>query len=220
MRFRLLRELRKSDTLRWSQAEKSFKMTSDWRKMKRKGSFTLSFPEHSRFESLKYKWYSQDGEERGSFTSATILRWQQRAMREHGEKTWFSPTGTTEPTQAQFQAWLRLSFAMLLMLPTEERNALVNAITPHSFRAGLASDMEREGVPRPIIMKHGRWTSPKAMTQYARDGLGQRLRAYSFRVIPSSKQLHEAAMLKARTLSRKRKKREESENRRKRVKRS
>ena len=109
----------------------------------------------------------------------------------------FSPTGVKCPTQAEFQAWLRLSFKTLLQGPRAEVQALVNAITPHSFRAGLASDLEREGVPRRVIMKRGRWNSAKAMEQYARDGLAQRLRSCSFNKIDVDREIHVQAMATA-----------------------
>ena len=61
--------------------------------------------------------------------------------------------------------------------------ALVSGITPHSFRAGLASDLEWENIPRSRIKKVGRWNSDRAMEQYIRDGLAQRLRSIQYRSI-------------------------------------
>ena len=69
---------------------------------------------------------------------------------------------------------------MLLKGKAMEIEAMIEAITPHSFRAGMASDLEREDVPRLVIKKMGRWNSARAMEQYMRDGLAQRLRKIEF----------------------------------------
>ena len=79
------------------------------------------------------------------------------------------------PCRSTFQAFLRSSFRHLLIGQPREIEALVNAITPHSFRAGMASDLHRLRVSVKVIMKTGRWHSERAMRQYVRDGLGQRL---------------------------------------------
>ena len=69
---------------------------------------------------------------------------------------------------------------MLLVGKKTEISAMARAITPHSFRAGMASDLEREDVPRPVIKKRGRWSSDRAMEQYIRDGLAQKLTKIQF----------------------------------------
>ena len=69
---------------------------------------------------------------------------------------------------------------MLLKGNKTEIEAMVRAITPHSFRAGMAGDLEREDVPRQTVKKMGRWQSDRAMELYMRDGLAQRLRKIQF----------------------------------------
>ena len=54
-----------------------------------------------------------------------------------------------------------------------EIDALVKSITPHSFRAGMAGNLERDDVSRETIKKLDRWASKEAMEQYMRDGLDQ-----------------------------------------------
>ena len=76
---------------------------------------------------------------------------------------------------------------MLLKGTATEVKAMVEAITPHSFRAGMASDLEREDVPRMVIKKMGRWNSARAMEQYMRDGLAQRLSKIEFWNIASKR---------------------------------
>ena len=53
-------------------------------------------------------------------------------------------------------------------------------MTPHLFRAGMATDLEVANVPRARIKKIGRWHSDRAMEQYIRSGLAKRLRQLSF----------------------------------------
>ena len=72
-----------------------------------------------------------------------------------------------------------------LVGPKGEIAKLIQAITPHSFRAGMAGDLEREDTPRPTIKKIGRWRSSRAMEQYIRDGLAQKLSSAKFRRIAS-----------------------------------
>ena len=81
---------------------------------------------------------------------------------------------------------MRSSFKALLAEDDEEVAALVEAMTPHSFRAGMAGDLERENVSRNCIKKVGRWTSDRAMEQYIRSGLAQRLQRIAFHRINCS----------------------------------
>lgn len=207
MRFQLIRELRKHNALRWSRAERTYRMAADWDKMKRKGAYTIPFPAAPRYHSLKYHWYDETGRAQGDFTAATILHWHQQIAKETGDTAMFSPLGEACPSQAEFQSWLRESFRAMLSKGNEvEIEALIGAMTPHSFRAGLAGDLVREGIPRRVIMKHGRWMSSKAMEQYTRDALAQRLYNYEYIKIKDSARLHETAMQAVKQqISRKRK---------------
>ena len=60
---------------------------------------------------------------------------------------------------------------------------MVAAITPHSFRAGLASDLEYENVPKRRIKRAGRWDSDKAVEKYIRPRLAQRLRRLQYKAV-------------------------------------
>ena len=185
MRFKLLKMMCKSRSVRWSQADRTYRLASDWRKMKRGGAFTVPFPSNPDFGAMRYCGYSKEGKELTQFTAATILRWHIK-LRGSTKGNLFAPLGkSTTPSRRAFQAWLRASFARLLVGDAAEIAALVASITPHSFRAGMAGDLERERVPRLHIKKVGRWASDKAMEQYARDGLAQRLSRLSFKSIAS-----------------------------------
>ena len=196
MRFKLMKKLCKKEVLRWSQADNTFRLASDWRKMKRGGAFTVPFPMQPQFEAMQYSSYTPQGAKRNRFTAASVFQWH---VRRSGSTSGhlFAPMGRRKVTRRAFQAWLRESFRRLLVGPQDEVDALVNAITPHSFRAGMASDLEREGVPRLNIKKIGRWTSDKAMEQYARDGLAQRLTTLTYKPLRQAQSAIQKLAIKA-----------------------
>ena len=175
MRFGLLRDLWRQATMRWSSVDSTYRMASDWRKMKRGGAFTVPFPAKPSMPSMTYPAFDEHGNETGSFTAADVLSWRASAVGSSRGKRLFGSRGCGAPIRSVFQAFLRESFRRLLPGPASEIDALVSAVTPHSFRAGMASDLHRMGVPVKAIMKVGRWESERAMSQYIRDGLAQRL---------------------------------------------
>ena len=179
MRFGLMRDLRNKASMRWSDIDQAYRFASDWRKMKRGGAFTLPFAKSPRFEPMTYPAYNDNGVQTGTFTAADVLRWRAAVTKSHSGKRLFTSPGQVMD-RAQFQNFLRTSFRRLLVGSVDEITALAAAITPHSFRAGMASDLQRLGVSVKTIMKIGRWESERAMKQYVRDGLAQRLASAKF----------------------------------------
>ena len=195
MRYKLLRKLRKGRSLRWSTIDRTYRMASDWHKMRRKGSFSVSFPSQPQYKALKYDIYSPSGQVQRQVTAATILQWHTSTRKSDGML--FSPTGERTPTRQQFQQWIRESFREILVGDPEEIESMIQAMTPHSWRAGLAGDLDREGVARRVIMKRGRWNDEKVMEQYARDALGQRLTSIRYNRVTDDSSIHKRAMNKA-----------------------
>ena len=176
MRFQLIRELYKKGEMRWSQPSEMFMMAADWNKMRREvGEYTVKFPMKPRLKAMIYAAYGRKGEVLHSFTAAKVLKWHLANVKSRRGKDLFAPSFGEMPSSEEFKAWLRESFRMLLVGDKREIDALVKSITPHSFRAGMAGDLERDDVPRLTIKKLGRWASNEAMEQYMRDGLAQRL---------------------------------------------
>ena len=177
MRFQLIQELYKKAKFRWIQPSASYTIASDWDKMKRRtGFYTIKFAMKPKYSAMRYAAYGAEGEVLRTFTAARVLRWHIAQVGSHCAKKLFAPVSDEIPSSRKFKAWLRLSFRTLLTGEPRMVEGLVGAITPHSFRAGLASDLEREDVPRSTTKKLGRWSSARAMEQYMRDGLAQRLR--------------------------------------------
>ena len=184
MRFELLRRLREKAWFRWSFHEKCWRASSDWHKMKKEaGEYSIVFPQLPEFDAMVYHAYEQSGDAGKTFTAADVLSWHIKRMRSKCAKDVFDPEGGDAFSSTKFKSWLRQSFRALLPGDSQEVEALVNAITPHSFRAGLASDLESSNVPRPRIMKAGRWHSERALLQYIRDRLAQRLQRLRFYAI-------------------------------------
>ena len=181
MRFKLLKEMCKNRSIRWSQADRTYRLAADWRKMKKGGAFTVPFPVHPEFKAMRYTGYDPQGRATDHFTAGLVLQWH-IARRGSTKGNLFSPLGSsTKPSRRAFQVWLRESFKRLLVGNRKEIDALITAISPHSFRAGMAGDLERERIPRLHIKKIGRWTSDSAMEQCARDGLAQRIQKVQFK---------------------------------------
>ena len=185
MRFRLLRELWKDSSLRWSSVDNTYRFGNDWRKMKRGGPYTISFPSKPKFSSMIYPRFSTDGRQIDTFTAADVLGWRAKQVGSMKARRLFSSKGAGEPVRSDFQKFIRQTFKSLLVGNRKEIAKLVQEMTPHSFRAGMASDMHRAGVPVKTIMKQGRWESERAMSQYIRDGLGQQIRSAEYRRIPT-----------------------------------
>ena len=178
MRFELVRQLRKRGSFRWSEPDQCWRLASDWHKMRRRmDTYTVEFPTFPTFASMSYKVYASDGSVRRSFTAAQVLQWHMEGEKSKQARDLFAPE---DESSSSFQKWLRASFKALLAEDAKEVIALVDAITPHSFRAGIAGDLDRENVPRARIKKVGRWESDRAMEQYIRGGLTQRLQKIAF----------------------------------------
>ena len=122
----------------------------------------------------------------GSFTAADVLGWRVKQVGSARASRLFSPPGADAPRRSDLQCFMRWSFRSLLTMDRGELEALVEAMTPHGWRAGVAGDMHREGVRPKLIMRTGRWRSKRAMEQYVRDGLAQRLSQPTYRAITSA----------------------------------
>ena len=176
MRFRLMQEIHRKCVIRWSQPYRAYLIVADWRKMKQlSGEYTVKFPVAPKFQSMVYDVYDNEGRATDTFSAALVLKWQIEIAQSAKGRYVFEPERGKEPSARRFKEWIRASFRALLQGREDEIEALVKAMTPHSFRAGLASDLERSDVPRSTIKKLGRWSSERAMEQYMRDGLAQKI---------------------------------------------
>ena len=85
------------------------------------------------------------------------------------------------------KAWLQASLRAALPTGEVAAIALVDDVSPHSFRSGAASDLLREGVSLQMIASVCRWHAMKAVRIYAeRPVLSMSRTGNGFRVAPHS----------------------------------
>ena len=99
----------------------------------------------------------------------------------------FAPVRGVKVNYDDHKAWLQRS--LRAALPTSEvaAIALVDDVSPHSFRSGAASDLFREGVSLQMIGSVCRWHSTKAIRIYAeRPVLSMSRTSNGFRAVPRS----------------------------------
>lgn len=144
----------------------SFRLVTDYSRYAGQRQFCIVFEESPRFESMYYH-VSKDGMTTAVLTAATIMGWHFEVLQENGERHVFRPVRGELTSRDSRQKWLRQ--ALFDALPLQEYTArkLVNDVTPHSFRAGLAGDLYREGIAFQVIGSVCRWNSAYAMRIYS-----------------------------------------------------
>ena len=111
--------------------------------------------------------FSPKGPAYGSstITAAALLSWHMKG-RAQSDMLFRTAGSNGLLSRSRFQAWLRLSFAAALPLMSKTQ---VGLLSPHSFRAGRASDLWRSKASAEMIKRAGRWAS-SAFRLYIRDG--------------------------------------------------
>ena len=143
----------------------------------------MPFPAKPQLSPMVYPAFNEQGKRIGSFTAADVLRWQIDIEGSNKRRHIWAPMGDKKPTRIELQTFIRESFRQLLKTNDKELEALVGSMTPHSFRAGMAGDLDRAGYPISVNMRIGRWESERAAKLYIRDGLAQRIQQIRFRRI-------------------------------------
>ena len=165
-------------------ATASKRLVTDWSRYAGQRQFSIEFSSSPQFASMWYKVYAPNGDLLESYPAATLLQWHFDELQAAGETRVFAPTpGETVSREAR-QQWLRA--ALLDALPIEEREAraLVEHVSPHSFRAGLAGDLYREGVALQRIGSICRWNTPRVVRIYAeRPCMSMSMLTMGFRLI-------------------------------------
>jgi hypothetical protein len=148
-------------------------ITSDWRKYPIQDSldsYQLRFPFQPAWSTQVYKVSTADGDFTGqTLTAAHVLRWYDQAFPGEPDEVLFTLDGVGGSDRQEYQKWLRQTFRAIL--PVEVPDSVIDAITPHSMRAGLVCDNNAAGIPRGDTMRQGRWASRRAFALYDRAGL-------------------------------------------------
>ena len=145
---------------RWDVSDSAFTLVTDWHRFSGRSRFSLRFKSFPTEEWLCYELRDADGTGTvvDTVAAATVLSWHFKMLGEEGETLVFAPTpGVGVRVYEDRAAWLRES--LLAALPEEEVVArkLVDDVTPHSFRPGLAGDMRRGKARLEDIAMECRW---------------------------------------------------------------
>ena len=79
----------------------------------------------------------------------------------------FAPGGTDGASRAQRQAWLREALRAALPVTEVRAHEMLENVTPHSFRPGLAADLLEDGHSLDAIAVQCRWHGPRIVRVYA-----------------------------------------------------
>ena len=147
--------------------DRSLRLVTDWGRYAGRRQFSIEFAANPGFASMWYKIRSPDGELLATYPAATLLRWHFDQLRQAGETRVFAPVlGATISRDAR-QQWLRNALLDALPIAETEARALVDQVTPHSFRSGLSGDLYREGVALQRVGSICRWNTMRVVRLYA-----------------------------------------------------
>ena len=142
-------------------------IVTDWHRYAGRRRYRLHFPA---VPEEMCRWYAirdQQGEVLTHLSAATILRWHFDQIRSAQEQQVFAPTPGGDVSRADRQRWLRGVLLAALPLQDESARAMVQEVTPHSFRPGMAADYLREGWQLDAIAIRCRWQGTRNARMYA-----------------------------------------------------
>ena len=148
-------------------ADGTIRLVTDWSRYAGRRQFCIEFPANPRFEAMWYNVYAPNGELVDTYTAATVLNWHFNRLQQDGETRVFTPEKDVTCLREDRQQWLRDVLGDALPVAERHAQAAVNQVSPHSFRAGLAGDLFREGVSLQRIGSICRWNSQRVVRLYA-----------------------------------------------------
>ena len=145
----------------------SMRLITDYSRYSGRRQFCIEFEAAPRYASMWYHVRGVDGEIKAAYPAATLMRWHFNDLRARGERHVYRPVRGAGMSREARQRWLRE--ALLAALPADEHRArsLIDKVSPHSFRAGIAGDLFREGIALPSIGSVCRWNSASDIRMYA-----------------------------------------------------
>ena len=148
-------------------ADASLRLVTDWSRYAGRRTFAIEFPGSPNFASMWYKVLAPNGDLLATYPAATLLHWHFEQLREAGETRVYAPVLGESTSREARQQWLRSALLDALPIAEVEARALIDGVSPHSFRAGLSGDLFREGVAIPRIAAICRWSSMQVVRIYA-----------------------------------------------------
>ena len=166
-------------------ADNSLRLITDYSRYSGARQFCIEFEAFPRFECMWYHVRDESGEVKCTLTAAKLMYWHLDILRQAGERHIFRPKIGVVTTRAQRQTWLRRILWSALPMREKQARTLVLDVTPHSFRAGLAGDLLREGASLQTIGSVCRWNSVVDIRLYAeRPCMSMSRETEVFRLIP------------------------------------
>jgi len=157
-------------------------LLTDWHRYSGRRRYRLEF---SALPTEKSKWYAvrdSQGNVVVHLSAAMIMRWHFDQLQQAGEQTVFAPIADGQCSRQERQTWIRGALLSALPLDEQSARAMVNDVTPHSFRPGLAGDLLAEGKQLGAIAIECRWKGPRIVRIYAeRMALSDARRGVRFR---------------------------------------
>lgn len=166
----------------------SFNLPTDWHRYEGRRNFCLRFRSFPDLKCFSYQLRNSEGAVVDTIAAATLMSWHFEMLAEAGETQVFAPTPGATVSRKERTAWLRE--ALLAALPEDELAArrLVDDVTPHSFRPGLAGDLRREGMRLEEIALECRWSGLRNARMYSsRPSLSTARICANFRIIDTRK---------------------------------
>ena len=163
----------------------SLRLVTDYSRYSGLRQFCIEFEAFPRWDCMWYHVRDDRGKVVCTLTAAKLMQWHFDILRDHGERHIFRPKKDAVATREQRQQWLRRILWCALPMRERQARALVTDVTPHSFRAGLAGDLLREGASLQTIGSVCRWNSTIDIRMYAeRPSLSMSRTTEGFRLIP------------------------------------
>lgn len=161
-----------------------YRLMTDWHRYSGRHRYCLRFEQSPASRARWYRLRDTQGVVVADVSAATIMSWHFEQLRLSGEHTVFAPSSSGVSTRLERQQWLRQALLQALPLSETRARAMVEHVTPHSFRPGLAGDLLEEGMSLDAIASECRWHGRRIVRMYAeRESLSAVRRTDGFRTI-------------------------------------
>ena len=134
-------------------------LVTDWHRYSGQRSYCLEFAQVSKWPCMTYAVRHPDGTHAASLVAAQVMQWHFNQLKRDGESLIFAPIPGVAATRVQRKDWLQRTLLAALPLSEGQVRRRVALVSPHAFRAGLAGDLLRAGVPPQAIAIWCQWLS-------------------------------------------------------------
>ena len=136
----------------------SWSLRTTWGRYAGVQYLTIRFPSQPTWDCMRY----DVGEV--SITAADIITWYFETL--PSDARIFVPRGHDVEGRLDYQAWIRKTLRTAWPQCSHTVATGIKAATPHSFRAGFAADLQKEGATLRQLKLLGRWKSERAVVTY------------------------------------------------------